>query len=130
LSTNKETLKEEKFNFELNLKKLPGEEKFTLDYDKSLLPRAMVVDSVKTETKYDFLAPFRVGVGAHYDDDELDKDLICGYILIRSKHLEAGLVTDFESVGVLGAYRIGNISLGGYATLAGTVGLGVTVKPF
>jgi len=130
VSTDKKTLRDETFKYELNLVKKPGEEKFALDYDKSLLPRVMTVDSVITETKYDFLAPFRIGIGVNYKEERLDKDLICAYLFIRKARFELGPMTDFESLGLMVSHRTGNMSFGGYATLAGTLGIGVGFKPF
>lgn len=100
-----------------------GDEDWELNSELSYLPMEMSVDSVKTEHKFDILSPLRAGIS-------FDKKPILCYNVANIKGFEAGVMTDFESIGIDVGYRYRNIvPYVGYS-LNGKVSFGVVFKPF
>ena len=100
-----------------------GSEDWKLNSELSYLPMEMSVDSVKTERKFDMLSPLRAGIS-------FDKKPILCYNIANIKGFEAGVFTDFGSIGIDVGYRVRNIvPYVGYM-LNGKVSFGVVFKPF
>ena len=103
----------------------PNEYKF--DFYKSKLPDGMTVGSVETISKYDYLAPIRLGYGIMSTGEYRPT---IAYNPIAYKSLEIGIITAFDSVGVDIGIRYRNVGLNAFYQASNVCGIGVMVKVF
>jgi len=119
-------VKEKQVPYVITLKEYePNEYKF--DFDKSMLPTGMTVDSVETTKKMYFLDPIRLGYSIN-SSQEYRSTL--AYNPIAYKSLELGIVTDFKSAGVDIGIRYRNVGFMAYYQLDNVAGVGIMVKVF
>jgi len=116
----------------ITLKELPSGEFKVVD-EKTDLPDGMKIDSVKTNSKVDWLSVFRVGIIA--ESSRTEEDVRTGGFVSLNvniyKGIEVGLGTDLHGFGGTVGYRWRNLYGGLYIDYKGeTVGGVLTVKPF
>jgi len=121
----------EKAPYSITIKEqTPGGE-FVFVPEKSTLPDVMTVDDVQTSQKLDLLSVIRLGAGARLYDAVIYAMPFLGANVRVYGVLEAGLATDFETVGVNAAVRYHNIGAYGYTDFKfERFEIGLFVKPF